>query len=624
MRHLVSRTIFGLVCTVAVWGLPAALRAQESSSSGGSADNRLEYPLQIIHAAGVERLQQKADLMFLAADRPEMSDIVAQWLKTSLSDLPGWDRSRPFGMMLYLKPGLVPGISAITYIPTTDPQATLTLLAGPEGSVKPITGKTDRFEINDISWGPDLTCKHVGNYLFFTSQTDATELDRRFPEPEKLVSKLTSRYDIAYQLLLKNIPPATRQMFVAFFKTTVQADLQQRDDEPDAAYRIRRANGESILDLADKIVNQGEELTIGGLVNPQTSAGMIEIELNGSKDSKLAKFFQDMEGRRSLFTPVLENPATMTFNMSWQMDAKQRKVFTELFTAAPELADDAAKKNDQPAALDALQPFFKTLLNTAELGHFDFFVQLSGEEPLDYRFISGVRIVANREFPGQFQSLLEYVKTMRPPEEKAAEPEAAPAANAQPNPPANGNRRRRNNGPRPDPQRMNAFATKFIQTMKIADTRIGDYPVHTIQIPAAPDAMGKTLFSDAPNLHLYATPNSIWLAMGGDSALDTLRKNVDQVADAANATGAPRPASGPFLFVTNAKQWVTAASATGETDDDDVGFAAAVDRFKDDNDELRITSRATDSGVRTRVDLQSGYVGWLGRVIAAQIIRAQE
>lgn len=628
MRQMFTRFVFlGLFTLTAIEFAASPVLAQTSASGNTSADNRLEYPLQIIHATSVERLQQKADLMFLAADRPEMSDIVAQWLKTALNDLPGWDRTRPFGMMLYLKPGLVPGISAITYIPTSDAQQTMSLLAGPEGSIKPVAGKADRFDINEVSWGPDLTCKHTGNYLFFTSQTDASELDRRFPEPEKLVSKLNSRYDIAYQLLLKNIPPATRQMFVSFFKTTVQADLQQRDDEPDAAYRIRRANGESILDLADKIVNQGEELTIGGLVNPQSSTGTIELELNGSKDSKLAKFFQDMEGRRSMFTPVLDNPATMTFNMSWQMDAKQRKIFTELFTAAPELADEAAKKNDQPAAYDALQPFFKTMLNTAEQGHFDFFVQLSGEEPLDHRFIAGAKIVANREFPGQFQSLLEYVKTMKPPEAKPEEPAQAanaPEAKPAPAPPGPPNRRARRNGPRPDPQRANAFATQFIQTMKIADSRIGDYPVHTIQIPAAPDAMGKTLFSDAPSMHLYATHNSIWMAMGGDSALDTLRKNVQQLADAASATGTPRPSSGPFLFITNAKQWVNAASATGETDDDDVGFAAAIDRFKDDNDELRITSKATDSGVRTRVELQSGYVGWLGRVIAAQIIAAQE
>ena len=141
---------------------------------------------------------------------------MANWLSTTLSDLPGWDRTRPFGMMLYLKPGLVPGISAITYVPTTDAQATMGFLAGTEGSIKPIGSKNDRFEINDVTWGPDLTVKHAGNYLFFTAQTDAAELDRRFPEPEKLVSKLSSRYDIAYQLLLKNIPPATRQMFVAW------------------------------------------------------------------------------------------------------------------------------------------------------------------------------------------------------------------------------------------------------------------------------------------------------------------------------------------------------------------------------------------------------------------------
>lgn len=616
-RPFISRWGFASALLIMWCGACSLAGAQDTGSD--APDNRLEYPLQIIHLTNVERLQQKADLMFLAADRPEVSDIVAHWIKSSLSDLPGWDRSKPFGMMLYLKPGLIPGISAITYIPTTDPQATMTLLAGPDGSIKPITGKSDRWEINDVVWGPDLTVRHAGNYLFFTAQTDATELDRRFPEPERLVSKLNARFDIAYQLLLKNIPPATKQMFVAFFKTTVEADLQQRDDEPDAAYRIRRANGESILDLADKIINQGEEVTIGGAVSAQNSHGMIELELNGTKDSKLAKFFQDMEGRRSLFTPVLDDAATLTFNMSWQMDAKQRKVFTELFTFAPQLADDAAKKNDQPAAYDAMQPFCKTLLNTAEQGHFDFFVQLSGNEPLDYRVVGGARIVSNREFPKQFQTMLEYVKTMRPPEAGEAPAEPAPAAQ-----PANQKGRRQRGQFQRDPQRANQFATQFIQTMKIADSYIGDYPVHTIQIPAAPDMMGKTLFSDAPNMHLFAAPNSIWFAVGGDSALDVLKKNVNQVADAASATGTPRPSPGPFLFVTNAKQWVNAASATGETNDEDVGFNAAVSRFQDDNDELRVTSKATDSGVRTRVELQSGYVGWLGRVIATQIVSAME
>ncbi len=589
-------------------------------------EEKLEYPLQVIHASSVNRLQEKSDAMFAAAGRPEVNDVVNNWLQTAMKELPGWDRAKPFGMMIYLKPGLQPGIAGISYIPTTDAKATLNWLAGAKGIVTEVSGKPGQYDIVDVEWGPDLTVKHSGDYLFLTAQSDAAELGRRFPAPERMVAKLNARYDVAYSLLLKNLPPATKTLFISFFKTSALAGLQQRDDEPEAAYRIRRANGEALIDMLDRFVNQAEEFTVGGTIDPETKTGVVEVELNGTKDSKLAKYFQDMEGRRSLFAPLLSNPATFTMNASWQLDPKQRKVFTEMFTLGPELIETQAQKDGQATSTAVMQPIFKTFLSTAENGHFDFFVQLAGEEAFDYALSGGIRLQTNRDFPDQFRALMEYIKGLKVPEVAQAEPAPAPAPGEKAQPanqpggraaPPNTKEfqpRRANRPPRPTAQEFSQTASKVLEGMKIGDSQLGEYAVHAIPLPTPRDSMGKVMFGDAPTLYLYATPNALWFSLGGDSARDKLSAQVDAVAEAATS-GAPRPASTTFLLISHAQQWLTAALSTGETDPDDEEFQPFTNSFTADNDEVRITSKATDTGVRGRAEFQSGYVGLLGRLI---------
>lgn len=600
------------------------LRGQEASS-----DNRIEYPLMLVHGAAVDRLQHKADLMFQSADRTEMADFVAQWMKTTLRGLPGWDRTKPFGMMFYLKPGLTPGLASIYYIPTTDAKATLGLLAGSKGVIREVPGKTGNYELTEVDWGSDeIAVKHSGDYLYVTDLADAIELDRRFPDPQRMVSKLATRYDLAFSLMLKNLPSATKTLFIAFFKTTTMAGLQQRDDEPDAAYRIRRAQGESVIDVLDKIVNQAEELTIGGVVVPETQAGLVEFELNGTKDSKLAKFFQDGEGRRSLFAPIVDEASTITLNASWQLDAKQRKPFVELFTFGPELFDAQAKKDGQPPALAALAPLCKTLLATAEQGHLDFFAQLSGKEPFDYRLVGGFRLHSNREFPQHFRNAIEYVTSLKvpePPAEPAPKPPAQNPPNAKKNPNGGANRGQAANAERQraNAEKQRAATSKLLSGIKVADGLIGDYPVHSIPLPTPPDSMGKAMFGENPVLYLYAAPNALWFAFGGPSARETLERHVGTLANTAAPTPPKAPAA-PFLLVTHFQQWVTAALSSGDTDDEDEGFAIVQKAFREDNDEIRVTSRATDTGTRTRVEFQSGYLGFLGRQIAHWIDQATD
>jgi hypothetical protein len=605
-RAAVGRGVRQRVVTAMAWlavcgglllggGFSQRVNAQTSTSRDDEVDTTVSLPLQVIHLGGAQRLQDKADVLFAAADQPEMSDGLAHWIETQLGGLKGLDRERPLGMMLYLKQGLSAGIAGISYFPATDVMQLVQTLAG-SGGVTPVAGKNDRWELSNTGWSPPLVARQVGDYVFVAGRSDKDELDRTFPDPVRLTAGLAKRYDIAYSLMLKNIPPATKKLFLEFFKTSALAGLQQRDDEPDAAYRIRRSSGESLVDLLDKIVNQGEELTVGGFLDPDDQESVIELELNGTRDSKLAQFFQDIGSRRSQFTPLLGDVATMTISASWVLDEKQRQPFVDLFTYLPAAIDEdrqmRAERNEprredqfleelvgSSEGLAVVQPLMQALLSSAQEGHLDFFAQLGGEEPGQYHLLAGSRVLGGEKFPTEFNELITYIRE------------------------------------------QGSLKLPLLKRVELNTHQAGEWPVHTIPLPEPGDDMGKIMFGPAPNLYLCPTPQALWIVVGGDNAIDVLEDAIRRVKSPP-ATPPKERADAPFQFITYSRRWVTAAEFDQQADVPDEDFLIVQKAFDDENDRLVVEGRPTDRGGRVRVELQSGYAKWLGQQLSRGLSQA--
>lgn len=551
------RLCFGLI--VALWAGGFARAAEES--------NAIDYPLVVLNVASVDRLQECARFMFETAEHPEMVDVVERWTVSTLKELKGVDRTRPFGMMLYLRSGFVGAPIGITYVPITNLDDALATLAYGVGTVSPVEGKRN---YNDIRYGENfkIRTRQVGGYLFMVGPDDEGDtLDKVFPDPIKLSSRLSSQYDVAISLQIKNIPPTVKSIFLEYLKMSSQAELQQRDDEPESAYRLRRANGDSWLELADRVVTQGEEFTIGGKMDTANRKAHIDFEIVGTSDSKLAKFFQDMVGKRTYFGNLLPNPSTFTMSASWLLSDKQRPLLTSFFDAAKRDAAKLAEKNNVQGINKLLDPLFKVLLASADVGHVDLIAQLVGTEPQKFALIAGARVVGSRNLPNQITDLLQFVKD---------------------NP--NGN--------------------DLVTKLEIGANEIDSLPVHRLEINP-PDKPGQRMFGETAHLYLYASPQALWFAFGGDSAMDNLRDAVTQVA-------APQdPQQGrnriPFMFVTHASNWLTVASDERPRGAEFNEQARA--SFKSENDSMQILVRPTDSGVRTRIEFEEGYIALMGRGI---------
>jgi hypothetical protein len=546
--------------------------ASVSRAADGSSDS-IDYPLVVINAASVQRLRTDAGFMFDLAEQPKMPETIDAWMVSTLKELKGIDRERPFGMMLYLRPDLVGAPIGISYIPITNLDEALETLAHGTGSVRSVEGKSGR---NDIQYTENFTLRTLaqGGYLFLVGPDgDNSTLDRLFPDPAKLTARLSSQYDVSVSLMIKNVPQGIRTLFLQYLKTSSQAELQQRDEEPESAYRLRRASGDNWLELIDRVVTQGEEITIGGRMDPEKRQASIEFEIAGTSDSKLAKFFQDMAGKRTYFGNLLMNPSTVTMSVSWLLNNKQRPLFVKFFEAAQKDITDQSAKSGETGVAPLIDPLFKALLATAEGGHFDGFLQLTGNEPGKYAFLGGAKLIAGRNLPNQLTELLQFLKD---------------------NPKANGDDK--------------------LAKLELASSEIDSFPVHRLEINP-PDKPGQRMFGETAHLYLYVTPQSVWFAFGGDAALDTLRQSVETAALPQDPQQNRNRV--PFLFVTHANNWLPVASA--ETPGQKAFNEQATAAFESDNDAMQIVIKPTDSGVRVRAEFEEGFIALMGRGITKGI-----
>jgi len=564
-----------------------------------AAADDVDNPLVVINAASFQRLRDNAGVMFESEERKDMTNRADAWSAGYLRESKGIDRtqplgmllypvgtirslgtagidhSRPFGMMVYLRRELIGAPLGILYLPVKNLNETLQTLAYGIGSITAVEGRKDRHEIH-FTPKIKLQTLYRKGYLFVVGPDgNETSLDWKFPDPEKLTARLTAKYDIAVSFMINSVPNALRSAFVAYFKTQSKAELQQRDDEPESAYRLRRANGEFWIELIEKIINQGNEVTLGVRVDNEQKLAYLELEIAGARDGKLAKLFQNMVGKRTYFGNLLASPSTLTMSLSWLLEDRQRNQFVNYFDA---VLEDLSKKPDKefPDELaKVVDPIFKSLMTSAEVGHLDAFAQMTGNEPGEFAFVSGVKLATSHDLPKQIENVLQFLK----------------------------------DHPR---------ASDLAADLELGFDTIDALPVHRLPINP-PDQHGQRMFGEVADVYLYATSQAVWIAFGGDVAFDSLREAVEAVAKPQDPKQHRNRV--PFQFVSHVKSWLSVTDTESpNTAKPNEPTAASIDS---DNDALRIDLRPTDSGMRLRIEFESGFLDGIESEIINQRRRAK-
>lgn len=550
--------------------LPGTVLAQKKPGTAAkNQDVPDSGPLVVVSIASVERLLKQADVAFESAGRVELSETIGTALER-VNDLKGLDRNQPLGLLVYLQ-GITPQVVAFAPVDNLD-----NLLKTIE--IGPVTTKKiaeDRIEIA----GPRQTLlgKIQRGYVFLSNSDEA--LDHEFGDPAKFTGKLSAVYDIAASINLKSLPPLTRDLFLGFIRTQTEINLQRRDNEPEGAYRIRKADGMRNLEFIELLLSQGEELTVGWSVSQTERSAALEAIATATPDSELASNFNQLNSVKSQFSNLIKDTSKfpLVASLSWKIDKSGQKFMKELFAGVEmELGKQLAKSASStgataPATVDstteaALHDLLDVLRDTAQAGHFDFAAQFVGEPGNPFVLLGGLKVTNGDKLSSALTDIVTRLKGN------------ADLAEVQ----------------------TNAAEHKGVK-------------LHRIQ----PKGMGEAeerLYGAKPSFYFGAGGKSFWFAMGGDNAIVELRKAIDIV----DKPVADTAASVPFQFVMNFSKWMDIFGGGASSE----GFASrARSAFNKGGDTLRIDVKPLDNGLRMRVQLDEAFLRLLGQEIGRNIDR---
>ena len=580
-----------LLAAIALW---PSLVSRPVWADDATEEPEEAVPFVVLNIASVDRALTDIAWMFDSIDRSDMKDVVGGLLSQA-KDLKGVDRTRPFGQVVFLQTDALPPRPAfVFYVPVENlEEAIKTAMAAPV-TIRKTVGREDEYEVlGEDSDGVEARIRVVGKYAYITPDEFADIFDV-LPDMQPLTGALATKYDAALTVQMKAIPEGVRQVFVNFLRTQAEIDLQRKDEEPEAEYLVRRANGLSALEFIEQLVLQGEDLTIGWNAEPEKHSGYFELTLNATPDSEFAEYLSAVAAKPSMFTPLRDEERPLTINVSWVMNKREQTATTSLLEAAKVALSENLPDLGQPDG--PIERMHAALQATCDQGHFDFFFQFAAADVQEFVLLGGLRLAGAQSFGGALEQFLQGVIVEI--QKNAATGE----------------------GPAP------AIVVN-------ADTHQG-VTIHKI----TPDEVRKEderLYGGVPDFYIGTSSRVLWFGVGGNETLPTLHSSIDTLL---TTPPAERAAGGnvPLSVTAKVAPWLELPVPNQLDEDEELtstelteeqerskrrrlrraqlardSRAMAEEAFRT-GDGLTIEGKPYESGFRIRLHLDEGFIKLLG------------
>lgn len=563
----VLRTFWLTIIVLMVRGLAGTSQAQDDAEPE---EPPAPVPFAVINAASVDRLLEDAQYVAEVSERPDLIDWLNEGLSV-ISDLDGVDRTRPFGALFYLDSGLPPIPFPVMYVPVTDERRLLDTLSIRDTKWKKSGTADSRYEMIDA---PHMKLRFADGYAFLVRRGEWV-LDEDLPDPVTFCEHLTNRYDIAASLRLGAIPEGIRQVFLGFLRSSTQTELQQRDDEPPAAYRIRRANGTGMLEFLEQLLTEGDEIRIGWDASREQRTGVFEIVLNAQPDSDYAKHLKNFAGTQTMFHSLASDQQPLTIVGSWKLDDREQKSYQEYVLAARETIEQQLTEQEQPT--ESLTGMYDSLTATIENGQIDVCLQFVAPEPEKFVIRGGVKLTGERTFGASLSQFLTQIQS------------------------------------NPD---IGQIDVNYAEHQGITIHRLGKRDEGT-------DEGEQRLFGGRPSLLVGTGSQALWFAIGTDVALPSMKQAIDLVQQSAGQPPVTASGAAPIQLISRMNGWLQIPPRNRGDDGPRPFRLMAEEAFAGDDDSLRIEVRPTETGVRGRIQLDEGFLRLLGMAIGRQYDRSQ-
>lgn len=628
-RQLCKGLFFGLACLI--WAGTGFAQTDEKSDEkedkGFSLIEEGTRPLATVTFASANRFVDEARYVFDASGSPDSFKLVEDLLDTRLNGLKGFNRDKPFGIMVYLPVAIPPLPEFIAFVPVDSVEDAQKLVEQAPVVISKDPVEEGRYEII----GPNRTIPMLmrGGYAFIPlgDNPSPTILDRELPDPEKLLASQARQFDVSMTLDIASIPPGTRVLLTNLITAGVSTQLQQRDDEPEGAYRMRKAEGERSIAALKQLLEECDRITMGVDVVRDEHAVNFDMVVDAVSGTKLFDEIFDSTTRPSYFIPLLDDTAPVSFSMSSIVNERDRNAYIEMLDGLKmELVRQIEINNLGPVPDEngAIGQALTSLQKTLEEGHMDMFSQFYSDKSDKLAIVGAMRI---QEGEGMSAGLQDALGRLR---------EAS------------------------DIEKAGEITVGYGEHLGITFHRFS----FKQQPPPATEVFGSNI-----GITIGSSPTAIWWCIGGEDSFDQLKTVMTQLDEALkNPQERERPANFRLIVNTNKliemQQKVSksiaaaqAAEQAAEAGAENSAAAPAADggqgnpgapnaspgegrgrgrgnaafaRRRDEagrifretlaegDDRIEVDFRPTETGGRMRMRLEEGFVRILGRLIVSR------
>ncbi len=270
--------------------------------------------------SSIGRALAACDLIFESVDRPDL----AESLEDRLGDYQafrGIDRKRPLGLMWTWH--------------DVEPAATIFLPVGKiDDLMKTATFNVvgfhkvaeDRYEI-ERPGSPYHVLLRSG-YALFGEEVAAMQALR--VTPDQLTKPLRDKYDVVLTVDLRQVPRASKELWIDELKNQFEPWLQPQDGEPVETATLRRAIGSALLGLAKRLVFDVRTITLGGRLDAEQHQLSLELIVQGEPGSELATRLKHLVSRRSEFSALINPQAAAGLAINWPLESLGKEVLGPL------------------------------------------------------------------------------------------------------------------------------------------------------------------------------------------------------------------------------------------------------------------------------------------------------
>jgi hypothetical protein len=614
-----------------------SLAASQNSSDDKKTDEKPltlvaegNRPLLTITFASADRFVEEAQYIFDAAGQPEAFTVVETFLKETLNNLEGFNRDKPFGIMAYLPVAIPPMPEFIAFVPIDSVESATKLI-----EKAPVVIRKDDVEGRYEVIGPNRTFPILmkDGYAFMPLGNNPPEeaLDRELPDPAQLLAGQAQQFDVSVRLDVESIPVATRTLLMGLISSGVSTTLQQRDGEPEGAYRIRRTEGERGLEALRMLITECQKITFGLKVEQEEAAVNIDILVDALDGSKFMKeIFQSTE-KPSYFIPLLDDDAAVSLSMSSMMADRDKTAYIEMMEGVKMEVSRLIEENQLGPAPDENSPIGQALSavqKSLEERHVDVFAQFYRDSSGKLAIVWAGRVVDGDAMAAGLLDAATRLKDV-PDVKKAGDLQIGATEHlgitfhtltfaAQP------------------PEAVAVFGNKVGLTVGIGSTAIWGVLGGEESLATLTGVMNKleeavqspTERRTPPNFRIIVNVNQlVEMATIADTAGSNARAEKEKAAAAAAAAKAGSekavevaPAPTAPVQANSGRERRRAEMARRR----DQGGKIFRDTLAEGDDRIEIDSRLTETGVRVRVRLEEGFVKIFGRLLAARLVPQPE